>query len=117
MNPNPLYMLMKNMTQRAHGPRPYDGILGAQQEKVVAYEGDGEGKLESAITEATSWMLSSGTYAGGDRGILIEIRVVAEFDHLGDHNIHITEVTPDNSAVQSGCSCTSGRRCEPCLHA
>lgn len=114
MNPNPLYMLMKNMTQRAHGPRPYDGILSAAQEKVVAYEGDGEGTLEAAITEATQWMLESGTYGDGDKGVLIEIRVVADFNHYGDNNVSITEY-PGEAEPTNPCSCTSGRRCASCL--
>ena len=81
MNPDPLYMLMRNMTQRAHGPQPYDGILGATQEKVVAYEGDGMGTADAALEQAHDWVVEN--YNAADEGTLIEIRVVGKLTKTG----------------------------------
>lgn len=87
MNPDPLYMGMKNMSQRQHGPRPYDGILGASQEKVVAYEGDDAGTPDAAIQQFTDWIRESGSYAEGDEGTLIEIRVIGKFKLTGSNEV------------------------------
>lgn len=81
MNPDPLYMLMRNMSQRSHGPRPYDGILSAGQEKVVAYEGDGMGTAEAALDQAREWIEKD--YRNDDIGTLIEIRVVGKVSKSG----------------------------------
>ena len=110
MNPNPLYMLMKNMTQRAHGPRPYDGILGAAQEKVVAYEGDDAGTKQAALQQARDWVDSD--YMAGVVGTLIEIRVVGT---ISKDDAGIITASLNLDSTNDNCDCTSGRRCASCL--
>lgn len=113
MEPNPLYMLMKNMTQRQHGPRPYDGILGASEEKVVAYENvpSSAGQHESlALEEAAAWVRER--YGSNDVGTLIEIRVVAELTAIGDL---IQPEAKVESRRSDDCTCTSSRTCAECL--
>lgn len=114
MNPDPLYMLMKNMTQRAHGPRPYDGILGASQEKVVAYEGEGAGSKEQAISDVLDWVWDN--YNEGEVGTLIEIRVIgtAEKDARSSTFMESTSEA-DRLRENRGCRCVSSGTCGECL--
>lgn len=115
MEPNPLYILMRNMTQRAHGPNPYDGILGATQEKVVAYEGEFAGNAAQAVTEAQEWAAKE--YQAGSIGTLIEIRVVGTIDSQG--NFYEDGFDRPQAKVESrrsdDCTCTSSRVCTECL--
>lgn len=92
MNPDPLYMTLKNMTQSAHGDRPYAGNL-AGAEYVhskadwpscpVADECEEDTheimhELRNRAREAVKeYIQRDGSgYRSGDKAHLIEIRVV-----------------------------------------
>jgi hypothetical protein len=89
MNPDPLYMTLKNMTQSAHGDRPYAGNLaGAEYVHSKADwpslrigdfdEGPGLTALRAHACDAVRDYIQrpDSGYNPGDKAHLIEIRVV-----------------------------------------
>jgi len=86
LDPNTLYVLLKDMRQAEPNGQPFSGVPDSEEAYVVAYEGPDYGRYLRAVKEAMSWMDTGGSYRPGDEGTLLEIRVVQSF-RKGDDGV------------------------------